>query len=725
MPIQKLLEQGLSLDWFEKVPVGLYLVSHDGVFLHCNQRALTVFGLTREDVLSRRANILDFYKDPAERQKLQLLDEEANAKGQKLERQRVQFCIGGKDVVVEINSSSLRDDQGQIAGYIDYVRDITKETRYFQLLDSLSEGVYELDASGTIMISNTTLARLFGYGGAEEMIGLPMSALFAEPDDAGALRRTVDQEADPDVAWCMIRRNGTQFFASITARPLQSADGTYQGFGGTIRDVTRTEQYTQLISNLPLGFYMLERRDGDDYVQNCNYAFARLFGYDSVRQVIGRRMRELHADASRYGEFTERVEEADRGGDEFLDYRIRIKTHDGKSPWIHVTCTLLRNHESEVIGRVGVIRDVSEEEPLRRQMKELTADIGNLLHTYSSTLHTVVTSTRPGIDTLLRNPAEHILPGSESLVGHVRREARLLGQLVNAFVTGCADDEHTLAVLGSEAWEWLQGLQDRINELGGTISHPELMTPTFYDIAVEVHDLFYARSDQLERNSSRAIMNQAWLVERLCARAGLQRAKEAAIVMDYTTRSLREFIIRGERPEEPVSMYRVADLIEAAAHNVADYAREKGVIIDRRGLSRTLKVRVVERDVVRALANLLHNAIKYSWSRRGKTPRVQVRIEREQVPRRSGVRIEIENYGVPIPADEHERIFQFGFRGRLAADRRRMGTGIGLTDAKQVVESHAGDLTITSRPVRVGAANDDYSQPSITTVTVFLPSSDW
>lgn len=723
--IDKLLDEGFKVDWFEKTPVGLYLVSHDGVLLRCNQRALRLFQLSREDVQARRVNILDFYKDPADRKKLQQLDEEATLNGQKLERQRVLFRIGGDDVFVEINSSSLRDDQGQIAGYIDYVLDVTKETRYQQLLDSLSEGVYHVDASGTIVMVNTAVARLFGYGKADEMIGSPISALFSDPDDADALRRSVDQETDPDVAWRMKRRDDAQFFASVTAFALQAADGTYQGLEGTIRDVTRSEQYKQLISHLPLGFYLLERRDGDDYVQSCNQAFAQLFGYYNQKLVIGMRMRDLHADASRYDEFADKVLEAEDAGSEFLDHRIRIKTHDGKSPWVQVTCKLLRDHEGEVIGRVGVIRDVTEEEPLRRQIQELTADIGNLLHSYSSTLHTVVTSIRPGIDTLLRNPAEHLVPGSEPLLEQVRREARLLGQLVQTFVIGRAEDEHTLSVLGAERWEWLQGFRDSIESVGTTGAQPETVIPTLYDLSLEVHNLFYAHRRQLERNSPRVIMNQAWMVERICAYSGLLRARDAAVTMDYATRSLREFVIRAERPDEPMGVHRVVDLLESAIHNVADFAREKGIVVDRRGISRTIKVQVVEREMVRALANLLHNAIKYSWSREGKPPWVEVRTVREQPPGRSGVRIEIENYGVPIPTDEKDLVFRFGFRGRLAGDRRRTGTGVGLTDAKQVMERHNGDLTIESCPARVGAPKDDYTQPFITTATAFLPVSNW
>lgn len=494
-----------------------------------------------------------------------------------------------------------------------------------------------------------------------------------------------------------------------------------------LMNLTECEQNHLLVSMVPVGIYLLQRRDGFDYVQHCNYVFATLFGYDSAAAVIGKRMRDLHFDASRFDEFVRKVEQAAQLGSEVVEEITKIRTHTGELHRIGMRCRILRSHDGEVLGRVGVLWERSDEGLARHHLKQFTADIGNMLHAYSATLHTVVTSITPTTSTLLRNPGEHLNVGDDPLLELVGREAHHLAETVSNFVTPRAKDEHTIIVLGIDRWEWLKALPEELEAVVKIVTHQEVIIPAIYDMAVEVHDLFYANRRSLERNSVRVILNQAWLVERLCAYGGLLRARDAAVSMDYSARALREYVIRSERPVEQSGLHRLCDLIENAVRNVADFSREKRVLIDRPGLSRSIKVRVVERDVTRAFANLLHNAVKYSWSREDKPSRVGIRVTRDQSVSRSQIKVEIENYGVPIPGDEIDTglIFRYGFRGRLAMDRRRTGTGIGLTDAFEIVQAHGGELKITSRPARLGASEADYTKPFITTAAVSLPVWEW
>jgi signal transduction histidine kinase len=98
---------------------------------------------------------------------------------------------------------------------------------------------------------------------------------------------------------------------------------------------------------------------------------------------------------------------------------------------------------------------------------------------------------------------------------------------------------------------------------------------------------------------------------------------------------------------------------------------------------------------------------------------VTIRLHAEG--RRVGVTFE--NFGVPIPRDEIEKelIFQIGYRGRLSGDRGRLGTGIGLTDARNVARRYKGDVQVESKPASRDAAPGDYTVPYLTSVTFWLP----
>jgi two-component system sensor histidine kinase KdpD len=92
---------------------------------------------------------------------------------------------------------------------------------------------------------------------------------------------------------------------------------------------------------------------------------------------------------------------------------------------------------------------------------------------------------------------------------------------------------------------------------------------------------------------------------------------------------------------------------------------------------------------MRALTNLLENAIKYSPDH----ARITLRA------RRVGANIELEvgDEGVGVHPGDEDRIFEPFYRGRAIPDGVR-GTGLGLSVARQLTEAQAGTLTYAPRP---------------------------
>ena len=87
-----------------------------------------------------------------------------------------------------------------------------------------------------------------------------------------------------------------------------------------------------------------------------------------------------------------------------------------------------------------------------------------------------------------------------------------------------------------------------------------------------------------------------------------------------------------------------------------------------------------------AIVILLDNAIRYSP--RGST----VALRCQAVP--SGVRVEVEDHGIGINADELALVFERFVRGRRARAHRADGTGIGLSIAQAIVQAHHGSITL-------------------------------
>jgi PAS domain S-box-containing protein len=83
--------------------------------------------------------------------------------------------------------------------------------------------------------------------------------------------------------------------------------------------------------------------------------------------------------------------------------------------------------------------------------------------------------------------------------------------------------------------------------------------------------------------------------------------------------------------------------------------------------------------------NLVSNALKF-------TP-VGGRVELLAEANDGGVRIEVADTGMGIPADEQARLFDRFFRTARAQDEAIAGAGLGLSIAKAIVEAHDGQIS--------------------------------
>jgi len=107
------------------------------------------------------------------------------------------------------------------------------------------------------------------------------------------------------------------------------------------------------------------------------------------------------------------------------------------------------------------------------------------------------------------------------------------------------------------------------------------------------------------------------------------------------------------------------------------------------------------RALEQILGNLLDNAAKYTEP----GGRIEVRVLEEG----SRVRIEVEDDGLGIPAEDLPRIFERFYRVDKARSRDLGGTGLGLSIVKHLVQAQGGEVSVRSELGRG------------TTFTVLLP----
>jgi signal transduction histidine kinase len=88
------------------------------------------------------------------------------------------------------------------------------------------------------------------------------------------------------------------------------------------------------------------------------------------------------------------------------------------------------------------------------------------------------------------------------------------------------------------------------------------------------------------------------------------------------------------------------------------------------------------------LINLVSNAIKYS----PKGAETHVRLHQEN----GNVRVDVKDTGLGIPGEAIPRLFEKFYRVRCDDRKDIIGTGLGLSLVKQIIDVHSGTISVES-----------------------------
>lgn len=132
----------------------------------------------------------------------------------------------------------------------------------------------------------------------------------------------------------------------------------------------------------------------------------------------------------------------------------------------------------------------------------------------------------------------------------------------------------------------------------------------------------------------------------------------------------------------------VRDLVEVAGNEMSGLAVHQGVELV---VGRTEGVVWADPDrMVQLLANLLHNAVKFSAP--GQAVTVSAAISGDFVE------LSVADQGRGIPADQVERIFDPFVQVDSSDSRQINGTGLGLAICRDLVQQHGGRIWVVSTP---------------------------
>jgi signal transduction histidine kinase len=166
----------------------------------------------------------------------------------------------------------------------------------------------------------------------------------------------------------------------------------------------------------------------------------------------------------------------------------------------------------------------------------------------------------------------------------------------------------------------------------------------------------------------------------------VQTAQQQSLKLERMLTQILEYA----KPVEPnLAPVDLTQLVRETVENLSHLIEDAGIVVEWDLPPQPVKV-VCDRDLIsQALTNIIQNAVSATSSKEDGGLKVGVS---ESDPSSPDVEIEISDNGAGLSPAQIERIFEPFYT------TRRDGTGLGLPNAKKMIELHRGHLEVSSIP---------------------------
>lgn len=205
---------------------------NDGIITGWNPGAERLFGYSTDEAIGRNIEVL---VPPDRRDEIEMIRTKFRA-GQRIESlATVRLTKDGKPVYVVFDISPMQTSTNEQSGSSAIVRDVTDQRLAEELLglavEACPTGMMMIDRGGRIVMVNSEIERLFGYG-REELLGHPLEMLvpetlrtkheklradFTEQPQGRAMGKGLDR-----FGFC---KDGSEFPIEIELNPVRVRDG--------------------------------------------------------------------------------------------------------------------------------------------------------------------------------------------------------------------------------------------------------------------------------------------------------------------------------------------------------------------------------------------------------------------------------------------------------------------------------------------------------------------
>jgi len=235
---------------FELAAVGVAHVSPDGRFLRVNEKLCKITGYTRDELSRISFQDITHPEDLA----ADLAQAEKVRKGSlnTFSMEKRYLRKDGSPVWVSLTVSAARNGGGQLKHFISVVEDITSRreaeearSRLAAIVDYSSDAIVSKDLNGIIQSWNRGAQHIFGFT-AQEAIGQPITLIIPpelREEENQIIARLKKGERIEHYETVRLTKSGARINVSITVSPIIDASGHIVGASKIARDIRGQKEF--------------------------------------------------------------------------------------------------------------------------------------------------------------------------------------------------------------------------------------------------------------------------------------------------------------------------------------------------------------------------------------------------------------------------------------------------------------------------------------------------
>ncbi|MDH3251546.1 MAG: PAS domain S-box protein [Ignavibacteria bacterium] len=366
---------------FETAPEGIVILDADDHVLRMNSEFTRMFGFSRAEAIGRRIN--ELIAPPHLKDEAISLTRKVTA-GEMVSFDTVRIRKDGTLVDVSILGTPVREPSGKAAVYGIY-RDITdrmrasealqkSEERYRSLVENLKEVIFQIDAQGVWTFLNPAWTEITGFP-INETIGRHfLEHVFpADQELSLGLFENLAHGVIPHVhnELRFVTQDGLFRWIEAFARAITDHEGKFIGAAGTLNNVTERKLAEEVLRRQALTFENISDcliiTDLEGIILDWNVAAEKIFGY-SKQDVIERDVSLLYRPDD-YVVMEEHIRHQLDAVGRWSNECIFVRK-DGSEGLSEVTLVPLMDEHGDVVGRITVLRDITEQSQAERALRD-------------------------------------------------------------------------------------------------------------------------------------------------------------------------------------------------------------------------------------------------------------------------------------------------------------------------------------------------------------------